>query len=107
MHSEAKAFGAWLYVKKGSKEAKKPLLFKKNIKDRLIFSGSIGIGLQRMGIMGDFNAKVRKEEYARVVGRHDLGERNDGGDRLVQFYQENKFRITNTFFTQPKWHLYT
>ena len=34
MHSEAKTFGGWPGVKKA---AKKPLLSRKNIRDRLIF----------------------------------------------------------------------
>ncbi|KAK1804337.1 hypothetical protein P4O66_020352 [Electrophorus voltai] len=58
-------------------------------------------------IVGDLNAKVRKGEEAGVVSRHSLGERNDVKGCLVQFCQKNKFRITNTFFTQPKECLYT
>jgi hypothetical protein len=58
-------------------------------------------------IMGDFNAKVGEGEVARVAGRYGLGVRNDAGDRLIRFCQENKFTITNTLFTQPKRRLYT
>ena len=39
-------------------------------------------------IMGDMNAKVGKSSVnSDVVGRHGLGDRNDRGDRLVQFCQ--------------------
>ena len=58
-------------------------------------------------IMGDFNAKVGEGEDAGVVGKHGLGLRNEAGDRLVQFCIENKFRIANTYFIQPKRRLYT
>ena len=36
-----------------------------------------------------------------------LGERNDAGDRLVEFYAENELTITNTLFKQPNRRLYT
>ncbi|MBN3319772.1 CFDP2 protein, partial [Atractosteus spatula] len=49
-------------------------------------------------IMGDFNAKV---------GSQGLGERNEAGDRLVQFCHENHLRVSNTWFMQPKCRLYT
>ena len=57
--------------------------------------------------MGDFNAKVDDREDARFVGNFELGVRNDAGDRLVQFCQENCSRTANTWFTQPKQRLYT
>lgn len=58
-------------------------------------------------VMGDFNAKVGEGEDARIVGKFGLGKRNDAGDRLMQFCQENRFRIANTWFIQPKRRLYT
>ena len=39
---------------------------------------------------------------------HDrLGGRNEAGDRLVQFCEENELSITNTFFEQPDRRLFT
>ncbi|XP_054852739.1 craniofacial development protein 2-like [Eublepharis macularius] len=58
-------------------------------------------------IIGDFNAKVGNGEVTGVVGSHGLGKRNEAGDHLVLFCQENKFRIANTFFIQPNRRLYT
>lgn len=58
-------------------------------------------------VMGDFNAKVGEGREGDVVGEHGLGVRNESGDRLVQFCHDNRFRITNTFFAQPKRRLYT
>ncbi|XP_041107422.1 craniofacial development protein 2-like [Polyodon spathula] len=58
-------------------------------------------------IMGDFNAKVGSHEEVNIIGRCGLGERNDAGDHLVQFCHENHLRVSNTWFIQPKRHLYT
>ena len=40
-------------------------------------------------IAGDFNAKADVGEASPVVGKFGLGERNETGDHLVQFCQEN------------------
>ena len=58
-------------------------------------------------VMEDMNAKIGKEKYGGVVGKYDLGERNDRGTRLINFCEEYKLVIMNTFFKQhPRW-LYT
>lgn len=53
-------------------------------------------------IMGDFNAKVGEGDEPGIVGKFGLGERNEAGDRLMQFCQENNLQIANTFIMQPK-----
>ena len=58
-------------------------------------------------IMGDLNAKVGDERCQNIVGVHDLGRRNKRGERLIQFCQENKLLIANTWFQQPVRKLYT
>ena len=58
-------------------------------------------------IMGDLNAKVGDERYQNIVGMHGLGRRNERGERLMQFCQENKLIIANTWFQQPVRKLYT
>ena len=58
-------------------------------------------------MMGDLNAKVGSQRHGDVVGNQGLGEKNDRGDRLVQFCEENKLMIANTFFNHPKRRLYT
>ena len=58
-------------------------------------------------IMGDSNAKVGDERYQNIVGMHGLGQRNERGERLIQFYQENKLIIANTWFQQPVRKLHT
>lgn len=58
-------------------------------------------------VMGDFNAKVGKGNDGKMVGSYGLGERNDRGDRLVQFCQEEELILANTFFQLPPRRLYT
>lgn len=57
--------------------------------------------------MGDFNAKVGNQEELNITGRFGLGERNEAGDRLIQFCNENQLWVANTWFMQPKHRLYT
>ena len=58
-------------------------------------------------IMGDFNAKVGDEKVEECTGGYGLGNRNERGDRLIEFCQNNNFVITNTLFKMPKRRLYT
>ena len=60
-----------------------------------------------MCILGDLNAKVGDEKYQNIVGMHGLGQRNERGERLIQFCQENKLFIANTWFQHPVRKLYT
>lgn len=53
-------------------------------------------------ILGDYNAKIgstQKEEHLRhIVGKFGLGERNERGERLLDFCTQQHFAIMNTFF---------
>ena len=57
--------------------------------------------------MGDLNAKVGKGRSGEEVGEYGYGTRNDRGDRLVQFCQENNMWVGNTFFQKQNRRLYT
>jgi len=46
--------------------------------------------------MGDWNAKVGSQETPGVTGKFGLGIRNEAGQRLIEFCQENALVITNT-----------
>ena len=58
-------------------------------------------------IIGDWNAKVGSQETPGVTGKLGLGIQNEGGQRLIEFYQENALVIANTLFQQHKRRLYT
>lgn len=58
-------------------------------------------------IMGDWNAKVGKGATEDVTGEYGLGIRNDRGNRLIQFCQEEEYIITNTWYKLPFRRLYT
>ena len=58
-------------------------------------------------IIGDWNAKVGSQETPGVTGKFGLGIRNEAGQRLVEFCQENTLVIANTLFHQHKRRLYT
>ena len=53
-------------------------------------------------IIGDWNAKVGSQETPGVTGKFGLGIRNEVGQRLIEFCQENALVIANTLFQQHK-----
>ena len=53
-------------------------------------------------IIGDWNAKVGSQETPGVRGKFGLGVRNEAGQRLTEFCQENALVIANTLFQQHK-----
>ena len=57
-------------------------------------------------IIGDWNAKVGSEEIPGVTGKLGLGIRNEAGQRLIEFFQENALVIANTLFQQHKRRLH-
>ena len=58
-------------------------------------------------IIGDWNAKVGSQETPGITGKFGLGIRNEVGQRLIEFCQENALVIANTLFQQHKRRLYT
>ena len=62
-----------------------------------------------MVMMGDFNAKVGQSDTpeSSAIGPHGLGERNERGDRLLDFATANEMVITNTLFKQHRRRFYT
>ena len=58
-------------------------------------------------IIEDWNAKVESQETPGVTGKFGLGIRNEAGQRLIEFCQENALVIANTLFQQHKRRLYT
>ena len=58
-------------------------------------------------IIGDWNAKLGSQETLGVTGKFGLGVRNEAGQRLIEFSQENTLIIANVLFQQHKRRLYT
>ena len=57
-------------------------------------------------IIGDWNAEVGSQETPGVTGKFGLGVRNEAGQRLIGFCQENALVIANTLFQQHKRRLH-
>ena len=53
-------------------------------------------------IIGDWNAKVGSQEAPGVTGKFGLGMRNEAGQRLIEFCQENALVIANSLFQQHR-----
>ena len=51
-------------------------------------------------IIGDWNAKVGSQETPGVTDKFGLGMRNEAGQRLIEFCQDNALVIANTLFQQ-------
>ena len=58
-------------------------------------------------IIRDWNAKVGSQKIPGVTGTFGLGVRNEAGQRLIEFCQENALVIANTLFQQHKRRFYT
>ena len=58
-------------------------------------------------IIGDWNAKVGNQESLGVTRIFGLGVRNETGQRLIEFCQENALIIANTFFQHPSSQSYS
>ena len=58
-------------------------------------------------IIGDWNAKVGRQEIPGITGKFGFGVQNEAGQRLTEFCQENALVIANTLFQQYKRRLYT
>ena len=58
-------------------------------------------------IIGDWNAKVGRQETPGVTDKFGLGVQNEAGQRLIEFCQENALVIANTLFQQHKGRPYT
>jgi len=57
-------------------------------------------------IIEDWNAKIGIQETPDITGKFGLGIRNEAGQRLTEFCQENTLVIANTLFLKYKRRLY-
>jgi hypothetical protein len=60
----------------------------------------VPIGFHSNNLLGDFNAKLGKEQlYKDITGRHSIHEvTNNNGLRLVQYATINNFKVLSTWF---------
>ena len=58
-------------------------------------------------IIGEWNPKEGSQVIPGVTGKFGLGIRNEAGQRIIEFCQENALVIANTLFQQHKRRLYT
>ena len=58
-------------------------------------------------VIGDWNAKVGNKESCSAVGPFGLDERNERGDRFIEWCDDHKMVISNTWFQNRKSRLYT
>ena len=58
-------------------------------------------------IIGDWTPKVGSQETPGVTGKFGLRIKNEAGQRLTEFCQENALLIANTLFKQNRRRLYT
>ena len=58
-------------------------------------------------IIGDWNAKVGSQGMPGVIGKFGLGVKNEAGQRLTEFCQENTLVMANILFHLHKRWLYT
>ena len=56
--------------------------------------------------LGDWNAKVGSQETPGATGKFGFGMRNEAGQRLIEFCQQNALVIANTLFQQHKRRFY-
>ena len=92
-----------IYVPTSNAEEAEVELFYEDLQDLLELTPQKDV----LFIIGDWNAKVGSQETPGVTGIFGLGMRNEAGQRLIEFCQENTLVIANTIFQQHKRRLYT
>ena len=53
-------------------------------------------------IIGNWNTQLRSQEMPGVTGKFGLGVKNEAGQNLTEFCQENTLVIENTLFQQQR-----
>ena len=92
-----------VYAPTSNAEEAKVKQFYEDLKDLLELTSKKDV----LFIIGDWNAKGGSQETPGVTGKFGLGIRNEAGQRLIEFWQENALVIANTLFQQHKRRLYT
>ena len=61
----------------------------------------------QLNILGDWNAVVGEVQEGDAVGKYGLRDRNNRGQRLIDYYKGKELIITNTIFQQHPRRRYT
>ena len=83
-----------IYAPTADKEEEEVEVFYETVKEAMKQLKSQGIEI----VIGDFNSNVGSERAENVLGPFGMGEKNERGDRLLEFCKEHKFTIMNTRF---------
>ena len=92
-----------IYAQTSNTEEPEVEWFYEDLQDLLELTPKIDV----LFIIGDWNAKVGSQETPGVTGKCGLEIRNEAGQRLIEFCQENALVIANTLLQQHKIRLYT
>ena len=106
VHFQGKSFNITViqvYAPTGNAEEAEVEWFSEDLPDLL----ELTLNKDVFFIIGDWNAKVGSQEIPGVTGKFGLRVRNEAGQRLTEFCQENTLLIINTLFQQHKRRLYT
>ena len=58
-------------------------------------------------IIGYWNAKIGDKAVYGISETHGLGDRNEAGERMIEFCEANQLIVTNMWYKQPRRRLYT
>ena len=100
---QGKPFNIKVYAPSSNAEEAEVEWFYEDLQDLLELTSQKDV----LFIIGDWNAKVGSQEAPGVTGKFGLGMRNEAGQRLIEFRQENALVRANTLFQQHKRRLYT
>jgi len=106
VHLQGKPFNSsviQVYAPTSNTEEAEVELFYEDLQDLLELTPKKDV----LFIIQDWNAKVGSQESPGVTGKFGLGMRNEAGQILLEFCQENALVIANTLFQQHKRRLYT
>ena len=95
---QGKSFNIQVYAPTSNAEEAEVGQFYEDLQDLLELTTKKDV----LFIIGDWNAKVGSQETPGVTGKFGLGIRNEPGQRLIEFCQENAQVIANTLFQQHK-----
>ena len=105
VHFQGKAFNITViqaYVPTSNAEEAEVERFYEDLQDLLELTPKKDV----LFIIGDWNAKVGRQETPGVTGKYGHGIWNEVGQRLIEFCQENALVIANILSQQQKRRLY-